>query len=90
VSFCRPVETAVQNTAHVSALDFVAGQPKGRVAVAGTTVGPFMLLPYYLVPHHFIEGVDLIWAHGSHSIRACLSVEDPPDAQVGLAPVAVV
>ena len=79
VSFTRPVETAVQDTPQVPALDFVAGQPNGRVAVAGTTIGPFMLLPYYLVPNHFVEGDDIIWTHGSHSIRAGISVERVDD-----------
>jgi len=79
VSFSRPVETAVQNSPDNPALDFVAGQPNGRAAVAGTTVGPFMLLPYFLVPNHFIEGDDIIWTHGSHSIRAGISVERVDD-----------
>lgn len=79
VSFTRPVETAVQDTPQVPALEFVAGQPNGRVAVAGTTIGPFMLLPYYLVPNHFVEGDDIIWTHGSHNIRAGVSVERVED-----------
>ena len=68
-SFTRPVETAQQNTPDVRALDFVSGQPNGRVAVAGTTIGPFMLLPYFLHPNHIIAGDDVIWTHGSHSVR---------------------
>ena len=79
ISFSRPVETAAQNTPQVPALDFVAGQPNGRVAVAGTTIGPFMLLPYNLTPNHFTEGDDIIWTKGSHSIRAGVSVERVDD-----------
>jgi Carboxypeptidase regulatory-like domain/TonB dependent receptor-like, beta-barrel len=78
-SFSRPVETAAQDTPQVSALVFEPGQPNGRVAVAGTTIGPFMLLPYNLVPNHFIEGDDIIWTHGAHNIRAGISVERVQD-----------
>ena len=79
ISFTRPVETAAQNTPQVPALQFVPGQPNGRVAVAGTTVGPFMLLPYNLMPNHFVEGDDIIWTKGSHSVRAGITVERVQD-----------
>jgi hypothetical protein len=79
ISFSRPVETAAQNTPQVPALGFAPGQPNGRVAVSGTTIGPFMLLPYNLVPNHFVEGDDIIWTKGAHSIRAGVSVERVDD-----------
>jgi len=79
ISFSRPVETAAQNTPQVPALDFVSGQTNGRVAVAGTTIGPFMLLPYNLTPNHFVEGDDIIWTKGAHSIRAGINVERVDD-----------
>lgn len=79
ISFSRPVETAAQDTPQVAALAFVPGQPNGRVAVAGTTIGPFMLLPYNLVPNHFVAGDDVIWTSGSHGIRAGVTVERVDD-----------
>ena len=80
VSFSRPVETAVQDSPQVLArCSLFRANRTDAWPLAGTTIGPFMLLPYFLVPNHFIEGDDIIWTHGSHSIRAGVSVERVDD-----------
>jgi Carboxypeptidase regulatory-like domain/TonB dependent receptor len=75
ISFSRPTETAAQDSPQVQALVFVPGQPNGRVAVNGTTIGTSMQMPYYLIPNHFIESDDLILTHGGHSIRFGAALE---------------
>lgn len=80
VSFMRPTETAVSTTPLNPALQFLPTEGNnGRVVVAGTTVGPFMLLPYFLVPNHYMAADDIIWTSGSHSIKAGFSVERVQD-----------
>jgi carboxypeptidase family protein len=80
VSFMRPTESAVSTTPLNPALQFLPTEGNnGRVVVAGTTVGPFMLLPYFLVPNHYVAADDIIWTSGSHNIKAGFSVERVQD-----------
>ena len=79
VSFKRAKETADTSSASIAALKFFGDRPDGRIAVAGTTIGPFQLLPYFLVPNHYIAGDDIIWTSGAHNIKAGVTLEKVQD-----------
>jgi outer membrane receptor protein involved in Fe transport len=82
-SFMRPTETEVQDSPQIPSLVFTPSQPDGRVTIgsgpAGTTVGISSMLPNFMVPNHFVEGDDVIWTHGAHSIRAGIGLERVDD-----------
>ncbi len=88
VSFTRPTEIQTQDSPQVPILDFAAGQPNGHVSLTGGPSlglgGPMGLAPNYLIPTHYVEGDDIIWTHGAHSIRAGVSLERVDDNETGL------
>jgi len=82
-SFMRPTETEVQDSPQIPSLVFTPSEPNGRVAIgagpAGTTVGISSMLPNWLIPTHFVEGDDIIWTRGAHSIRMGIGLERVDD-----------
>ena len=88
VSFMRPTETQTQDSPQVPSLVFVPGRINGHVALTGGpnigVGGPQGLAPNWLDPTHFVEGDDIIWTHGAHSIRAGVSLERVDDNETGL------
>ncbi len=79
VSFMRPVESAKTVSQSLPGMAFVPGRPDGVVVVGATMLGPFFLLPYNLVPNHYVFGDDLITTLGAHAITAGISVERVQD-----------
>jgi Carboxypeptidase regulatory-like domain/TonB-dependent Receptor Plug Domain len=53
-------------------LGTAAGREDGNVATFSgvSAIGASTTLPFYLVPNKFAYGDDVIWTHGSHSIKA--------------------
>ncbi len=88
VSLVRPIETQTQDSPQVPSLVFSPGAPNGHVALTGGPNlglgGPQGLAPNWLVPTHYVEGDDIIWTHGAHSIRAGVSLERVQDNTTGL------
>ena len=88
VSLTRPTETQTQDSPQIPSLVFGPGRPNGHVALTGGPNlglgGPQGLAPNWLVPTHYVEGDDIIWTHGSHSIRAGVSLERVQDNTTGL------
>jgi len=85
VSFTRPTETQTQESPNIAALVFAAGRPNGRVALTGgPTLGLNGLAPNSLKPNHFVEGEDVIWTRGAHTVRAGVSLERVDDNTTGV------
>ena len=88
VSFTRPTEIQTQDSPQISSLVFGPGRPNGHVSLTGGPNiglgGPQGLAPNWLVPTHYVEGDDIIWTRGSHSIRAGVSLERVDDNETGL------
>lgn len=82
-SYMRPTETEVQNSPQIPALVFTPAEPNGRVTIGqapgSPTVGISSMLPNFMIPNHFVEGDDIIWTKGSHSIRAGIALERVDD-----------
>ncbi len=76
VSFVRPVE-AQSLTSSTPALNFFPGRPvPGTVDVGGLTgIGGNGFLPDNFYTNKFSEGDDILWTHGSHSIKFGVSVD---------------
>ena len=70
ISFVRPVE-AQSLTSNTPALNFFPGRPvPGTVGVGGlTSIGGNGFLPDNFYTNKFSEGDDVLWTHGSHSIK---------------------
>jgi hypothetical protein len=88
VSFMRPTEAQTQDSPQIPALVFVPGRINGHVALNGGpnigVGGPQGLAPNWLTPTHYVEGDDVIWTLGAHSIRAGVSLERVDDNETGL------
>jgi hypothetical protein len=52
-------------------LGTAAGREDGNIATFSglTAIGASTTLPFYLVPNRFAAGDDVIWTHGSHTIK---------------------
>ena len=70
ISFVRPVE-AQGLTSNTPALNFFAGRTvPGTVDIGGlTSIGGNGFLPDNFYTNKFSEGDDVLWTHGSHSIK---------------------
>jgi outer membrane receptor protein involved in Fe transport len=76
ISFVRPVE-AQSLTSSTPALDFFPGRNiPGTVDVGGLTgIGGNGFLPDNFYTNKFNEGDDVLWTHGSHSIKFGISFD---------------
>jgi hypothetical protein len=71
VSYSRPVATGTTVTGN-EGFDFFpgSGRQNGSISVPGlTSTGPTSQAPYNLSVNRFIEGDDVIWTHGAHSVK---------------------
>lgn len=88
VSFTRPTEQQTQDSPQISSLIFAPGRLNGHVALTGGpnigVGGPQGLVPNWLDPTHYVEGDDVIWTLGAHSIRTGVSLERVDDNETGL------
>jgi len=76
VSFSRPTQTDV-TIGDYPALDFFpgAGRQNGNVTTSGlSSLGPSRTAPTAYVQNKFIEGDDILWTRGTHSMRFGISV----------------
>ncbi len=76
VAYSRPVATGTTVTGNPG-FDFFpgSGRQNGSVSIPGVSAtGPTSQAPYNLSVNRFIEGDDIIWTHGSHNIKAGITV----------------
>jgi len=77
-SFVRTNETA-SVTGNTPAINFFpgTGREDGTVAIGGgiSSIGANTLIPYGLVQNKFTYADDVVWSHGSHTVKIGMGIE---------------